>query len=186
LEDDLKLINAFKAGDKKAFEKIVKKYQNRVASLVYLVLGKNIDNEDIVQEVFLRVYHSLMRYEPKVSFYSWLYRIVINICIDEIRRKKIRKIITFDFLTDNIYGSIHGEESESPVDVILAKEKKDIIQSALQRISPSYRIVLILREYNDMDYKEIANVLNLSVEAVKSRIFRARQEMRKLLQKYFE
>ncbi|HEY6953031.1 MAG TPA: sigma-70 family RNA polymerase sigma factor [Bacteroidota bacterium] len=185
--EDFRLVNAFKAGDRRAFEELVRKYQRQVANIVYLTLGSREDVQDIAQEVFIRVYRSIDKFEFDASFFSWIYRITVNLCIDELRRRKIKRALSLDFLTE---GTLEKEKkSKTQVlasDGVLDDEKREIILAALQKMSHEHRQVMILREYEELSYAEIASYLGISVQAVKSRIFRAREDLRALLKDYFE
>lgn len=185
--DDFKLIEAFRKGDEKAFEEIVRRYHRQVANIIYLTLGNREEVDDLSQEVFVRVFRSLERFEYDSSLYSWIYRIAVNLCIDEIRKKRIRKLIPLDFFTES---KLEGEKKSKSVvtasDELLHKEKEEIIRGALAKLSPLHRTVILLREYQDMSYGEISKTLHISQQAVKSRIFRAREELRELLKDYFQ
>ena len=185
--DDFSLVKAFQAGDQHAFESLVRRYQHQVANLVYVTMGSRDDVDDIAQEVFIRVYKSLPRFKFDASFFSWVYRITMNLCIDEIRKRKIRKVLSLDFLTeDALEKSRKNKDHSMPSDSMLLDERRQIVQSALQRLKPEHRDILVLREYKDLGYSEIAKALDISLEAVKSRIFRARSELKILLSEYFE
>jgi len=185
--DDFSLVKAFQAGDQHAFESLVRRYQHQVANLVYVTMGSRDDVDDIAQEVFIRVYKSLPRFKFDASFFSWVYRITMNLCIDEIRKRKIRKVLSLDFLTeDALEKSRKNKDHSMPSDSMLLDERRQIVQSALQRLKPEHRDILVLREYKDLGYSEIAEALDISLEAVKSRIFRARSELKILLSEYFE
>jgi RNA polymerase sigma-70 factor (ECF subfamily) len=180
-------VEAFRKGDEKAFEEIVRRYQRQVANIIYLTLGNREEVDDLSQEVFIRVYRSLGRFQFDASLYSWIYRIVVNLCIDEVRRKKIRKAVSLEFFTERrLEGEKRSKEHATASDDMLKEEKKRIIVDALQRLSPVHRTVIVLREYEDMSYEEIAKTLHISAQAVKSRIFRAREELRKSLKDYFK
>ncbi len=185
--DDFKLVEAFRKGEEKAFEEIVRRYQRQVANIIYLTLGNREEVDDLSQEVFVRVFRSLNRFEFDSSLYSWIYRIAVNLCIDEIRKKKIRKLIPLDFLTEKkLEGEKRSQETPTGSDELLLKEKKEIIRGALDRLSPIHRTVILLREYQDLTYGEIAVTLRISPQAVKSRLFRAREELREMLKDYFQ
>jgi RNA polymerase sigma factor, sigma-70 family len=185
--DDFTLIRSIQAGDHQAFESLVRRYQRQVANLIYVTMGGRDDVEDIAQEVFIRVYRSLPKFKFDASFFSWLYRITMNLCIDEIRKRKIRRVLSLDYLTeDNLEKNRKSKDYTMASDSVLTEEKRQVIQSALQRLTPEHREVLVLREYQDLSYNEIAETLNLRLEAVKSRIFRARVELKNLLSDYFE
>ena len=187
MTDDYTLIKAIQAGDHRAFESLVRRYQRQVANLIYVTMGSRDDVDDIAQEVFIRVHRSLPRFKFDASFFSWLYRITMNLCIDEIRKRKIRKVLSLDFLTeDALEKSRKNKDHLMPSDLFLTEERHQVVRSALQRLKPEHRDVLVLREYKDLGYSEIAEALDISLEAVKSRIFRARSELKILLSDYFE
>ena len=98
--DDFTLIRLIQTGDHQAFELLVRRYQRKVANLIYLTMGNRDGVEDIAQEVFIRVYRSLPKFKFDASFFSWLYRITMNLCIDEIRKRKIRRVLSLDYLTE--------------------------------------------------------------------------------------
>ncbi|MBI3579616.1 MAG: sigma-70 family RNA polymerase sigma factor [Ignavibacteriales bacterium] len=185
--DDYQLVEAFRGGDEKAFEELVRRYQRQVANIIYLTLGNRDEVEDLSQEVFIRVYRSLAKYERDASLYSWIYRIAVNLCIDEIRRKKIKRTLSLEFFSE---GKLEEERKNkslaSAADGVLGKEKNQVVRDALQKLSPVHRTVLVLREYEDLTYEQIAKTLHISTQAVKSRIFRAREELRELLKDYFK
>jgi RNA polymerase sigma-70 factor (ECF subfamily) len=185
--DDFQLIRSFQAGNETSFEELVRRYQRQVANIIYLTLGDRSEIKDLTQEAFIRVYRSLDRFAFDSSFYSWLYRIVVNLCIDELRRRKIKRTLSLDFLSESRFERERSSFSQrtSADDELLAQEKQSIIREALNALPTDYKTVLILREYNDLSYADIAKILKISQQAVKSRIFRARSELRKLLKDYF-
>jgi len=185
--DDFQLIEAFRKGEEKAFEEIVRRYQRQVANIIYLTLGSREEVDDLSQEVFVRVFRSLERFQFDSSLYSWIYRIAVNLCIDEIRKKRIRKLIPLEFMTERkLEREKRTKETTTGSDELLQKEKKEVIREALAKLAPNQRAVILLREYQDLSYGEIAKTLRISPQAVKSRIFRARQELRDILKDYFE
>jgi RNA polymerase sigma-70 factor (ECF subfamily) len=185
--DDFQLVRSCQAGDEAAFAELVRRYQRQVANIIYLTLGDRSEIEDLTQEAFIRVYRAIDKFAFDSTFYSWLYRIVVNLCIDELRRRKIKRTLSLDFFSeDRLEREEHSITQRSGVDEVLEQEKRATILSALDRLTPEYKTVIILREYNDLSYAEIANILQISPQAVKSRIFRARSELRKLLKDYFK
>ncbi|MEX1275883.1 MAG: sigma-70 family RNA polymerase sigma factor [Bacteroidota bacterium] len=185
--DDFQLVEAFRKGDEKAFEELIRRYQHQVANLIYLTLGNREEVDDLTQEVFIRVYRSLHRFEHSASVFSWIYRITMNLCIDEIRRRKIKRTLSLEFFTDHtLERERQSKETSNAEDDLLLKEKKRMVSNALQRLSPLHRQIILLREYEDLTYEEIATTLRISTQAVKSRIFRAREELRTLLKDYFK
>ncbi len=187
VKDDFTLIKEVQAGNNNSFELLVARYQNQVANLIFMKMGRSEDVEDIAQEVFIRVFRSLPKFKFNSSFFSWIYRITLNLCIDEIRKRKIRRMLSLDFLTeDALEKNKKGNEVINPSDSVLSKERKDMVHRAMNRLSKEHREILLLREYQDLSYDEIAEALGLTLQAVKSRIFRARSEMKNMLGGYFK
>lgn len=184
--DDWALVEQIRAGRQGAFRDLVRRYERQVAHLIYLSLGRPEDVEDLSQEVFLRVYHALPRLQPQRSLFSWIYRIASNVVIDEARRRKFRNMLSLEFLAaekglDAAAGpdrdpSVHTERSDV----------RTIVHMAIRSLPPDQRLVVLLREYEDLTYDEIAEALDISIPAVKSRLFRARQELKTLLSSVME
>jgi len=185
-EDDI-LVRRAKEGDYKSFEALVQKYHRQIVNVSYLIMGNREAAEDATQEVFIKVYNKLSLYSPDTSFFSWLYRMTINTCIDEIRKRKMQKLISLDFLTEEGVEILeYPRERELPSTELHNDEKKEMVNKAMQMLSKEHREVLVLREYVNYGYNEIAETLGISVQAVKSRIFRARAELRTILLKHFK
>jgi RNA polymerase sigma-70 factor, ECF subfamily len=182
--DDLELVRAFQGGREAAFDELVWRYRNAVASFIVATLGRSTDVEDLSQEVFLRVHQALPRFKPSGSFPAWLYRITINLCRDEIRKKRLRRFLSLDEMEPS--EPAFKDASARSDSVTMAREEREVILNALGKVNEKYRTALVLREYEDMSYGEIASVLGISEQAVKSRIFRAREQLRDLLKDYFK
>ena len=186
-EEDFQLVRAFQDGDRRVFDTLVLRYQRQIANIIYLSLGDRSEIEDLTQEVFMRTYRALPRFKFDATFFSWIYRITKNLCIDEIRKRKIKKVFSFDFLVEGTDPrELNVGVSPTPSEALLREERKRLIAAALQKISREHREILILREYEDLTYQEIAGALHISLQAVKSRIFRAREELRVHIQHYFK
>ena len=177
-QDDAQLIAAIRRGDTTAFEQLVRKYQNRLYSSLCYVCGSSFDAQDAVQEAFLRVYLRLDTYNGTSAFYTWLYRIAMNIVIGEHRKRKTRAAA--DSWTATYYND-SNDRSETPTNALLRKERVALIQQALSRLSSAHRAILILREMEDLDYDQIARILDIPVGTVRSRLSRARLELREQL-----
>jgi RNA polymerase sigma-70 factor (ECF subfamily) len=187
VHDDETLVRASLAGNHTAFEQLIKRYERQIANLIYTTMGTSESVDDLSQEVFIRVYRSLKNFKFDASVFSWMYRIAMNLCIDEIRKRKIRKVLSLDFLTeDALEGARKHKDYILPSDAMMQEEKKEMVQRALQQLSQEHREVILLREYQDYSYTEIAETLDIKIEAVKSRIFRARKELKKKLLHYVE
>ncbi len=185
--DDLDLVRAFRKGDEKAFEELVRRYQRQVANVIYLILGSRNDVDDLTQEVFLRVYRSLSRVEVTTSLFSWIYRIAVNMAIDELRRRKIRRTLSLDFFSEAVLErEKKTDDTSGPSAQVLSDEQKEKVLDAIRKLTPAHRAALVLREYEGLSYREIAETLNITEQAVKSRIFRSREELKRILKDYFE
>jgi RNA polymerase sigma-70 factor (ECF subfamily) len=163
-------------GDKQAFSRLVEAYQRPVYNLTYRMLGNQQEAEDAAQETFLRAYGGLRQYNPEHKFSTWLFSIANHHCIDRLRKRRM----TWVSIEDNpVLENLEGELPH-PEQGALDQERSAEIQRLLERLEPEYRMPLILRYWEDYSYEEIAVTLDLTVPAVKSRLFRARQQVAKL------
>jgi RNA polymerase sigma-70 factor (ECF subfamily) len=178
--DEFDVINRFKDGDTSAFEEIILKYQDKIYNLCRHMLGNAHDAEDTAQDVFLKAYQNLNKFKPEASLHTWLYRIAVNTCIDYRRKPFFESLFKTskagdEFMIDQLDGS------PSPERLYESKQIGDAIQFALGRLSGKLRTVIVLKEIEELSYEEIAEVLDVSVGTVKSRISRAREELKELL-----
>jgi RNA polymerase sigma-70 factor (ECF subfamily) len=185
---DFDLVERFKRGDQSAFDELTKRHYQRVCNILFHTLGASPNIEDLAQEVFIKAYYSLRRYRGESALSTWLYRITVNVALDEMRRQKRRRIFSFTRtgergLTENeIAGSVAGGEGSE-----VAAERAEfyeIVQRALKRIPVKHQMVFVLREIEGYSYSEIAEVVSCSVGTVKSRLFHARLKLRRYLQPY--
>ena len=184
-QDDLSLINRFKAGDTSVFEEILLKYQDRIYNLCRYMLGNAHDAEDAAQDVFLKAYQNLNRFKPEASLLTWLYRIAINTCIDY-RRKPFFESVFKNSKEGDVFVVDQPSDSPSPEKLYESKEIGNAIQFALGRLSEKLRTVIVLKEIEGLSYEEISEVLDVSIGTVKSRISRAREKLKELLNKFRE
>lgn len=179
-----KLINRALAGDQKAYEALLKRYQNGVYNLIYQMIKNREETEDLVQESFIKAFKSLDSYNDNYAFSTWLYKIAFNHCIDAIRKKKL-KTLPLDRPIQLREGEIHHEirdDSYSPEGDFLFSERKKLIQETINSLPERYRIAIILRHQQDHSYEEISEILGIPLGTVKARIFRAREMLKKKLQ----
>ena len=160
-------------GDDQAFGNLVKNYQAPVYSLCYRMLGNSRDAEDAAQECFIRAYQYLNRFDPKRSFATWLLSIASHYCIDRMRKRQLNTIST-DELPAEIVPDRFAPNPERDLD---KREKEMKIQQLLSDLQPKDRAVIILRYWHECSEVEIAETLDLSVSAVKSRLYRSRQAL---------
>lgn len=165
-----------RGGDRQAFNELVRAYQRPVLNLTYRMLGDPHEAEDAAQETFLRAYAALRKYSPDHKFSTWLFSIANHHCIDRLRKRRA----TWVSIDDNpVLQNLEGA-SPRPEHSALHREQQDEVQALVDQLQPEYRMPLILRYWEDYSYEEIAEALDLTVAAVKSRLFRARQQMAKL------
>jgi RNA polymerase sigma-70 factor (ECF subfamily) len=182
------LVRRCKAGDAGAWEELVRQFHRRIYSICYRFTGSADEAQDLSQEVFIRVYRTLDSYEPaRASFMTWVATMTRNLLVDHFRKSK------HDRQTDSLESSISDEPdavtlgeqlqdvSAGPDVRLQSRETREMVQRALQRISPELREAVILRDLQDMDYKEIALALKVPEGTVKSRINRGRTELARLL-----
>lgn len=161
-------------GDKEAFSKLVEIYQKPVYSVCYRMLGTPTAAEDAAQEAFIRAYQALDRYDPDRSFATWLLSIASNYSIDQLRKKKVT-ILSMD--NEKHAWLAPPDPGPSPEKAALDKEKQALVQAILVDLHETDRAAVVLQYWHDYSYDEIAETLNLSSSAVKSRLFRARRLM---------
>jgi RNA polymerase sigma-70 factor, ECF subfamily len=177
LNEDINLIIRFKDGDLSAFEEFVRKNEDRIYNLCRYMLRDASDAQDAAQDTFLKAYKGLKDFRPDASLSTWLYRIAVNTCLDH--RKKFR------------HDPLNGEEvpvdlpspDPSPEGSYHAKKNAEVLRAALRKLPEKLRSAIVLREIEGLSYEEIASVLDISMGTVKSRIARARDELRVVFQR---
>ncbi len=182
--EDVRLMGLVAGGDTSAFEKVVERHQALVAGTAARMLGSNSDVEDIAQQVFIRVWKSARRYVPRAKFTTWLLKITRNLVFNELRRAKRRAQIPLQSDPDAEEIQLKDETNSAPDASLLEDELQQAIEEAIMQLPESQRMALVLRRYEQLSYEQIAGVLDLSVPAVKSVLFRARTELRSRLSKY--
>ena len=171
--EDLELTRRSQAGDTEAFGELVTKYSTKIFTMVYCIVGNENDAWDLAQEGFLKAWRSIHRFEARSSFYTWLYSITMNLTIDSLRRKGRRQEVE---LNDAISSSL-----PSPAVNYQRTEIWEQVNAALAKLSPEHRAVVVLKELEDMQYREIAEVLNVSMGTVMSRLFYGRKKLQSIL-----
>lgn len=178
MSDDASLIAATLAGDTAAFGRLVQLYQDRLYNSLLRVLGSADDAADIVQDAFVQAYVKLDSFRGGSAFYTWLYRIAFNLAMSHLRRG--HKEASLDQMK-SLLGSEPADGQPTADAGVLQQERADLVHAALAELSIEHRQILVLREIEGCRYDEIAEVLELPVGTVRSRLFRARLEMRDLL-----
>lgn len=176
---DAELIERTRAGDASAFDGLIERYQDRVYNLCYRLCPNHADAADLTQTAFLKALESLSRFEARSNFFTWLYRIAANEALSLRRQRRRRPSISLDGVDED------RRASEPTVNEIANRiDQADLmkrLEAALERLEDEFRVAVVLRDVEDMDYSEIAEVLGVPVGTVKSRIHRARMMLRKIL-----
>ena len=182
------LVDRINGGDPSAFQEFVERYKKKIYFLAYDLMGDHDDAEDISQEVFIRVFRSLKNFRRNSKMSSWLYQITVNASIEALRKKSIKPQEALKELENveaqaSLLGS--GLHVENPARSAEASLIQEHISRALQKVSPKERAIFVMRHYNDLDTKEIAEILKISQGTVKSFLFRAIRKLRKELSPWF-
>lgn len=174
-------------GDDDAFAQIVERHQHLVFGTVAKMLGgHHRDAEDVAQQVFIKAYRAAPRYRPSAKFTTWLLTIVRHCVFTHCARLKRKAADSFDYQGPNDEPHQWADPSaQDGQQILLQEELARILEQAVNQLPEQQRLALILRQYQDLDYEEIARVLNTSVSAVKSLLFRARSQLRAVLKKYW-
>lgn len=181
--DDMELVKSSIAGNVLAFEELVKRYEKKVFTVAFRMTGNREDAADMTQEAFIKAYKALTQFRGEAAFQTWLYRIIANVCRDELRKKTRNSIISLEkeVVLDN--GNMKREVADSSPgpDIFLEnKETGETIQKAVDSLTIDYRITLVMREIQGFSYEEIADVLQCSIGTVKSRLSRARAAVKNI------
>ena len=175
------LISRAQAGDHEAFEQLFNQYQAQIYNYIYRLMGSAEDANDMTQDTFLKAYLALSKTSQDLRVGAWLYRIATNVCLDELRHRKLIKWQPWE----TFVAAFHPTQvaKDSPERDCINRENSEEVQLIFAQMHPKYRMCLILREYHDLSYDEIAEVLNTTRAAVKSLLFRAREEFRQVFAK---
>ncbi|HEY4284358.1 MAG TPA: sigma-70 family RNA polymerase sigma factor [Chthoniobacterales bacterium] len=184
--EDVRLMELVANGDSAAFEKLIERHQALVIGTVARMLGSNSDVEDLAQQVFLRVWRSAGRYVPRAKFTTWLLKITRNLVFNEMRRTKRHIHVPMQMEPQGEDRPIKDEGVQSPAESLLEHELQQAIEEAIINLPATQRMALVLRRYEGRSYEEIGEILQLSVPAVKSVLFRARTELRARLANYLK
>src|SRR2546422_4351715 len=182
--EDVRLMRLVSRGDTSAFEELIERHQALVAGTVARMLSSNSDVEDIAQQVFIRVWKSARRYVPRAKFTTWLLKITRNLGFNELRRTKRHAHVPLQSEPGVEDPALKDETNLAPDASLLETELQRTIEEAILQLPETQRMALVLRRYEQLSYEQIAEVLDLSVAAVKSVLFRARSELRSRLSKY--
>lgn len=187
--DDLVLVELVRKGDTAAFDELVSRYENKVYRLAIKLTRNEALAEEVLQEVFIRVYEKLDTFRGESAFSSWLYRIAANACFAKLNLEKKHQHADLDEITPQAEQALRELQEagpEAPDRSLLSREALEVINRSIERLPEDFRVVILMRDVEGMDNEEVARILDLSVPAVKSRLHRARLLLRKRLAGYFD
>lgn len=175
------LIKKSKKGDIFAFEELINNYEKKAYNIAYRMMNNEEDAKDMTQEALIKIYKSIKSFREESTFSTWLYRIVTNVCLDELRRRKKMETIPLEINTEGDKGTIRfeiGADEETPEDLYEQAELRQVILSMINSLKEDYRTVIILRDMQGFSYEEISIILGCSLGTIKSRINRARNALK--------
>lgn len=181
--DDKEIIAEIRGGNTNAYASLVRKYQEKILRLSVSLLYNRTAAEDASQEIFIKAYRSLSEFKGESSFSTWIYRIASNHCMDILRKESRRRSESWESLLEREGEKIHDLFASTP-NAQSALENRDLVDKILQEIPEKQRMILVLREVQGLTYEEIAQVEGSSVDAVKSRLKRARENLRDKLRHF--
>jgi RNA polymerase sigma-70 factor (ECF subfamily) len=189
VSDELALVQAAKAGDVSAFEDLVRRYDRNVFRIAQHITQNREDAEDVVQDAFLKAYSNLAQFQGQSKFYTWLVRIAVNEALMKLRRRRPERMVSLDEDVKTEEDSVPREVADwspNPEQQYTQAELKEILGKTIQGLPPSFRTVFVLRDVEGLSTEETADALELSIPAVKSRLLRARLQLRERLNRYFK
>ena len=187
--DETALVAAAKAGDSAAFSELVRHYDRRVFRMAKQITQNDDDAEDVLQETFLKAYTHLDDFQGNSKFYTWVVRIAVNEALMKLRKRRSDRTVPLDDPIDTGEDEVVREIAvwdQNPEDTYSREELSTILDDAVQSLKPAYRTVFILRDIEEMSIEETAETLGLSISAVKSRLLRARLQLREKLTRLFK
>ena len=186
--DDAELIAQFQNGDTAVFDTLFTRYQKRTYRLVQRFVSNHEDALDLTQDAFIRAYQGLADFKSQCQFYSWLYRITVNLCIDFLRKKARSEVMLYesDASEEIPMANVPDLRSESPSKALENKELRAQLRKAIRRLPPKQRRVFILRHWDGLSLKDIAATVGRSDGTVKAHLFHAHRNLRKHLRAYVQ
>jgi len=187
-ENVFSLVQRAKTGDLSAFDTLMVRYRQRLYAVIYNMTMNAEDAADLTQESFVKAFRSLSKFREKSSFYTWLYRIGVNLTLSFLKKRKIRQFFSFDQASDDggMSKDLEAVSSTSSTSVkkALNNELHEKLNEALSKLSDKHRTIVVLFEIDGLGHKEIAKIMNCTVGTVRSRLFYAKQQLQSYLSEY--
>lgn len=184
LNEDERMVDQALEGDARAFETLMEKYEKKMYAVALRMCANREDAQDCLQDAMLRIYKALPSFKGQSSFFTWVYRITMNTCLDDLRRKKVRQAASVDQLIE--LGWSPADAEDTPEKHHDRSELRRNLSRAIQQLPEEMRAAIILRDVQGFSYDEIAEALSTNVGTVKSRISRGREKLREILSKEAE
>ena len=189
IDDEAAIVAQARLGDANAFSELLRRYEGKIFRLALHITQNREDAEDVLQEAFLKAYEHLDQFQGQSKFYTWIARIAANQALMKLRKRKSDRSVSLDETIDTGEDTVAREIAawdENPEQQYSREEINEILSSAIDGLAPIYRAVFVLRDVDDLSTEETAEALELSVPAVKSRLLRARLQLRDKLTRYFK
>jgi RNA polymerase sigma-70 factor (ECF subfamily) len=189
IDDEAAIVAQARLGDAKAFSELLRRYEGKIFRLALHITQNREDAEDVLQEAFLKAYEHLNQFQGQSKFYTWIVRIAVNQALMKLRKRKSDRSVSLDETIDTGEDTVSREIAawdENPEQQYSREEINQILSSAIDGLAPIYRAVFVLRDVDELSTEETAEALELSVPAVKSRLLRARLQLRDKLTRYFK
>ena len=177
------LVEAAAGGDPTAFEKLMRMHEGKMYAVALRMCASREDAQDCMQEAMIRAYRAIENFRFQSSFSTWIYRITMNTCLDELRRRKVRQAASLDALLDAGWAPSGGE---SPEGHAMEQDRKRALEQAIHALPEDMRAAIVLRDIQGYSYDEIADILSVNVGTIKSRISRGREKLREILSEHTE
>ena len=187
--DESALVSQAREGDTTAFAELVRRYEGKIFRLAQHITQNREDAEDVLQETFLKAYEHLDQFQGNSKFYTWIVRIAVNQALMKLRQRKTDKSVSLDETIDTGEDTVAREIAawdEDPEQRFSREELDEILDTAIEGLEPPYRTVFVLRDIEELSTEETAEALDLSIPAVKSRLLRARLQLREKLTRFFK
>jgi RNA polymerase sigma-70 factor (ECF subfamily) len=188
-DPDIRLMLRVRDDDPEAFSELVELYQHRLVTVMHHLVGKTEEAEDLAQEVFLRVYRGRKKYRPRAKFSTWLFTIANHLALNALRTRQRKPVVPLNLRDSGPLGPRPAEQlvrdrAAAPNERLQQQELAAIVQQAVAGLNERQRVAVVLNKFEDMNYADIAEVMGLTVKAVKSLLSRARENLRLALQDY--
>jgi len=186
---DAELMVSFQQGNPEAFDRLIDKYQRPIVNFIYKIVNNAAEAEELTQEVFLRIYRARKRYEPRAKFAAWIFRIATNVSLKELRRKRHMRFWSNNHNTNEDAGAAEETYCDPVPNAerkLIASELGRVIRRAIESLPPNERVALVLRRYEELSYRKIAEIMSCTEAAVKTYIHRGKLHVRDRILPYLQ